>query len=218
MKKKIILINGSPRKKANTATLLHKAAEGAESVGARTDLIHLYDLEYTGCVSCFACKRKDGKYNCRCVVKDDLSPVLKKIMKSDGLILGSPIYLGDVTGKIRCMLERLVFMNLSYDHPGSNFKGRIPVSFIYTMNVDAATLNEWGYPHLFGTHEKYLSLLGGTFEYMTATDTYQFRNYDKYAAGRFDKAHKAKVREKQFPVDCRNAFELGVRMAGATVG
>ncbi|XWX63056.1 flavodoxin family protein [Desulfitobacterium sp. AusDCA] len=47
---KVIAINGSPRKNKNTATLLNKALEGAE-----TELIHLYDLNYKGCVSCFAC-------------------------------------------------------------------------------------------------------------------------------------------------------------------
>jgi len=46
------VIHGSPRKKANTATWLRKAIEGAESAGAKTELIHLYDLQYTGCVSC----------------------------------------------------------------------------------------------------------------------------------------------------------------------
>ncbi len=211
--KKIVIINGSPRKKANTATLLRRAAEGAESKGAKIEWVNLYELDYTGCISCFACKRKDGKYNCRCKVKDDLSPVLKKIMKSDGLILGSPIYLGDVTGKIRLLLERLVFMNLSYDRQGSNFEGSIPTAFIYTMNVDVQTMHEWGYPYLFGTHEKYLKLLGGTFESLTATDTYQFKDYTKYAAAKFDEPHKASVRETQFPVDCRNAFELGARIA-----
>lgn len=55
---KVIAINGSPRK--NTATLLAKALEGASSCGAETELIHLYDHNYKGCVSCFACKLKDG--------------------------------------------------------------------------------------------------------------------------------------------------------------
>ncbi len=151
-------------------------------------------------------------------MKDDLSAVLKKIMKSDGLLPGAPIYLGEVTGKIRCLIERLVFMNLSYEHPGSHFKGCIPVACIYTVNVDTLTMQEWGYPWLFGTHEKYFSLPGGKCEYITATDIYPFRNYDKSAAGRFGEAHKAKVRHEQFPVDGRDAFEPGVRIAGGMVG
>lgn len=58
---KIIALNGSPRKKWNTATLLQKALEGAVSQGAITELIHLYDLNYKGCISCFACKTLGGK-------------------------------------------------------------------------------------------------------------------------------------------------------------
>jgi multimeric flavodoxin WrbA len=52
--------NGSPRKTWNTATLLEKALEGAASKGAETELVHLYDVTFKGCISCFACKTKGG--------------------------------------------------------------------------------------------------------------------------------------------------------------
>ncbi|MDR2657827.1 MAG: flavodoxin family protein, partial [Oscillospiraceae bacterium] len=71
---KVIAINGSPRKNGNTATLLQKAMDGAASVGAETELVHLVDLNYKGCVSCFACKRKGAKYPNTCSMQDDLSP------------------------------------------------------------------------------------------------------------------------------------------------
>lgn len=58
---KILAVNGSSRKIWNTAILLNKALEGAESQGAETELVHLYDRNFKGCTSCFACKRKDGK-------------------------------------------------------------------------------------------------------------------------------------------------------------
>ena len=54
----IIAINGSPRKNGNTAALLNKALEGASSQGATTEMINLYDLNFKGCMSCFACKLK----------------------------------------------------------------------------------------------------------------------------------------------------------------
>jgi len=63
---KIIGINGSPRKAWNTAILLNKAMEGAASKGAETELIQLYDLNYKGCTSCFACKIKNGKSYGKC--------------------------------------------------------------------------------------------------------------------------------------------------------
>ena len=64
----IMAFNGSPRKDWNTANLLNKALEGAASKGATTELIHLYDLNYKGCISCFACKTKNGKSYGRCPV------------------------------------------------------------------------------------------------------------------------------------------------------
>jgi hypothetical protein len=70
---KVIAFNGSPRKDWNTAALLGKALEGAASQGAETELFHLYDLNYKGCVSCFACKTRNGKSYGRCAVKDDLT-------------------------------------------------------------------------------------------------------------------------------------------------
>src|SRR5450759_4537526 len=89
---KIIAFNGSPRKEWNTATLLKKALEGASSQGAKTELIHLYNLNYKGCISCFACKEKGGRSYGKCVIKDALKPIFKRTEESDAIIFGSPIY------------------------------------------------------------------------------------------------------------------------------
>ena len=97
---KVIAINGSPRKKWNTATLLEKALEGAASEGAETELIHLYDFNFKGCISCFACKLKDGKSYGKCAMNDELTHVLAKLKEADAVILGSPIYLGNSTGAV----------------------------------------------------------------------------------------------------------------------
>jgi len=114
---KVIAFNGSPRKKWNTATLLENVLEGATSQGAETELIHLYDLNFKGCRSCFSCKTKDGKNYGRCVAKDDLAPFLKKIVEADTIILGSPIYYGTVTGEMRSFMERLMFPYMTYNDP-----------------------------------------------------------------------------------------------------
>ncbi|HLA80370.1 MAG TPA: flavodoxin family protein, partial [Thermoleophilia bacterium] len=111
----VIAVNGSPRKDWNTGILLKSALEGAESVGAQTKLVHLYDLSYKGCTSCFSCKRKGNTCNGLCVMRDDLRDVLAEVLGCDALVLGSPIYFGDVTGETRSFLERLLFPNISYD-------------------------------------------------------------------------------------------------------
>ena len=111
----VLGINASPRKTWNTATVLHKALEGAASQGSQTELIHLYDLSYKGCISCFACKRKGGKSYGKCGYTDELTPVLEKIEAADAVILASPIYFGNVTGELRSLMERMLFQYLVYD-------------------------------------------------------------------------------------------------------
>ena len=110
---KIIAINGSPRKKWNTATLLEKALEGAASLGAETEFVHLYDLVFKGCTSCFSCKLKGGTSYGKCAMNDGLTPVLEKLATADAFILGSPVYFGTVTGEMRSFMERLLFQYLA---------------------------------------------------------------------------------------------------------
>ncbi|MFZ3138782.1 MAG: flavodoxin family protein [Thermodesulfovibrionales bacterium] len=211
---KIIAFNGSPRKKWNTATLLEKALEGAASQGAKKELIHLYDLNFKGCISCFACKTKGGKSYGRCAVKDDLTPVFRKIEKADAIILGSPIYFGSVSGEMRSFMERLLFPYLTYtDPPQSLFPRKIKTGFIYTMNTTEEQMTERGYVQYFKLHEMVLRMIFGASEYMCSFDTYQFKDYSKVVSSRFDPEKKAKRRKEIFPIDCEKAFDMGARFA-----
>ena len=88
---KVIGINGSPRKKWNTATLVQDALDGAAEAGAETELFNLYDLDFRGCTSCFACKRI-GLEEHGCAMRDGLTPVLDAIDGANALVVGSPIY------------------------------------------------------------------------------------------------------------------------------
>jgi multimeric flavodoxin WrbA len=210
----VIAFNGSPRKKWNTATLLEKALEGAASQGAETEFFHLYDLNYKGCVSCFACKTKDGKSYGRCAVKDDLTPVLKKVEKADSIILGSPIYFGTATGEMTSFMERLLFPYSIYTNPpGSLFPRRIRTGFIYTMNVTQETMRERGFDRHIALSEEALARIFGASESLCSFDTYQFEDYSKVFADRFDPKKKAKRRKEVFPHDCEKAFEMGARFA-----
>lgn len=211
---KVIVINGSPRKTWNTAELLKKAAEGAASEGAETKIIHLHDLNFKGCSSCFACKRNNSKWIGHCAMKDDLTGVLEEILTSDVLLIGSPIYLWDVTGETRSFFERLVFMNLSYEKSHrSDFAGKISTGFIYTMNVTEDVMDACGYRYVFEAQQKFLAeILNGTSEYLVAADTYQFDDYSKYNASKFDEKHKARVKAEQFPLLAQKAFEMGARL------
>lgn len=211
---KIIAINGSPRKKWNTAMLLEKALEGAASQGAKTELIHLYDLNFKGCVSCFACKTKGGKSYGRCAVQDDLTPILEKTGKADAFILGSPIYFGTVTGEMRSFMERLLFPFMTYtDPPGSLFPRRIDTGFIVTMGATEEMAKERGFNLHVSLNEMLLKMTFGASEALCSFDTYQFEDYSKVVAVRFDPEKKAKRREEVFPRDCEKAFNMGARFA-----
>ena len=212
---KVIAFNGSPRKRWNTATLLKKALEGAESQGAETELINLYDLNFKGCKSCFSCKTKGSRSYGKCAVRDDLTPILERIEDFDAIILGSPIYLGTVTGEMRSLIERLVFPYLTYTEPlQSLFPKNTHSAFIYTMNIAEEQIEEYGYATHFNTNENYLRLIFGEAESIFSYDTYQFRDYSKVLATRFDEEGKAKRRKEVFPEDCQKAFDMGVRFAG----
>lgn len=208
----VIAVNGSPRKKWNTATLLQSALDGAASVGAQTELIQLYDLQYRGCTSCFSCKRKGGKLG-RCAMQDDLTDVLGKIGRCDVLLLGTPIYFSNLTGAMLSFLERLLFSSMTYNTGHrSTFPGKLSSGVIYTMNIPADAMEKTGNRALFAQYQSLLERLGGPSEILVSNDTYQFDDYSKYEASMFDAEHKARVKAEQFPVDCRRAFEMGARL------
>lgn len=211
---KVIAFNGSPRKSWNTATLLKHALEGAASRGAETELVHLYDFSYQGCISCFACKLREGKSFGRCAVNDDLTPILDKAHEAGALILGSPIYFGMPTGVIRSFIERLLFQYHTYDAAySSKFNRKIPIGLIYAMNVDRERMAAIGYDRTLLVTEMAFKRCFGAAETLLATDTYQFDDYSRYETSGLDEKSKARRRAEVFPEDCRKAFEMGVRFA-----
>jgi multimeric flavodoxin WrbA len=214
-KPRAMAVNGSPRKEWNTAKLLRSALDGAKSVGAEADeIVNLYDLNFKGCVSCFSCKLKEGGNAGRCSMHDELSEVLERALTSDVLLLGSPIYLWEVTGEMKSFLERLFFPNIAYRNTDrSEFKGRLNAGFIYTMNVTDEQMEASGYRFIYKSHLRFLAFFNGRAEYITATNTCQFNDYSKYNAPMFDPVVKAKSKAEQFPKDCERAFEMGARLA-----
>jgi multimeric flavodoxin WrbA len=192
---------------------LQKALDGAASQGAETEIFHLYELNYKGCISCFSCKTKNGQSYGMCAVKDDLTPILKKVEEVDAVILGTPIYFGTVTGEMKSFMERLMFPYTTYtDPPGTLFSRKIPTGFIYTMNVPEEMVEERGYDRYFNANGMTLERIFGSSEALCSYDTYQFEDYSKYVAPRFDLLKKEKMRKEVFPKDCENAFAMGARL------
>ncbi|NTW71167.1 MAG: flavodoxin family protein [Eubacteriaceae bacterium] len=212
---KVVAYNASPRKDWNTSKLLKSALEGASSKGADTELINLYDLDYRGCTSCFACKLKDGKNYGKCAMKDDLTPLLQNFGDADGVIFGSPIYFGNVTGMLRCFLERLWFPYLIYtkEKQRSLFTGKLNTLFIYTMNAPEEAVKKMHLEESLSSNERLSKMLfqGDARSYFS-TETLQFKDYSKYVSDMFDVEQRLKRHEEVFPIDLENVYQLGAEL------
>lgn len=210
MSRKIVAVNAGPRTGWNTDTLIREASKGAESTGAEIVRFDLFRLEkYTGCISCFGCKKERFKGHCIC--RDGLTPVLDAIRESDGLIIGSPNYLGELTASFRALYERLIFQNLTYnmETPCCN-SHPVPVLLIMTSNAgDQAYLN------LLNNYRQTLNRFVGETEVFVSGNTLQLKDYSKtdWEWSMFHPEAKKQRHETVFPQECQRAYELGALLA-----
>lgn len=208
--KKIIAINGSPRRKCNTAELLESALRGAKDAGAETELVQLYGLNFKGCISCFYCKRKDKEHG-TCAMKDDLTPVLERVKEADALIFGSPIYFMNLSAGMIAFMERLFFSNYIYSNEiPTVFPKPLKNAFIYTMNMTEEHVKQFGIRERFAFHEGTAErILMAKPEILYAYNTYQYSDYSKYEASIFNEPEKAAYRKEVFPQQCEAAYNMG---------
>ena len=209
MAKKIVVVNAGPRKGWNTDTLITEAAQGAADAGAEIERFDLFKLErYTGCISCFGCKKERFKGHCIC--KDGLTPVLDAIREADGLIIGSPNYLSELTASFRALYERLVFQNLTYNvqTPCCNYHP-LPVLLIMTSNAP-----DTAYTHLLEGYRQTLSRFVGPADVFVSGDTLQVRDYSKldWEWSLFDPEAKRRRHDEVFPQERRAAYEKGAAL------
>ena len=211
MGKTIIAVNAGPRMGWNTETLITEASKGAESAGAEVQRFDLFRLErYTGCISCFGCKRE--KFKGHCICRDGLTSVLDAIREADGLSIGSPNYLSELTASFRALYERLIFQNLTYnkEKPCCN-EHKIPVLLIMTSNAPDTM-----YRDLLQGYQQTLSSFVGPTEVLVSGDTLQLKDYSKtdWPWSMFDPDSKQKRHDTVFPEECKKAFELGASLVG----
>lgn len=98
----LIACNGSPHREGNTARLLEEALRGARTRGAQTRMVHLNDLTLRGCQGCMACQGNGGF----CIEEDALHPLLEEIRTADGILLGSPVYMRQLSAQLRALVDR----------------------------------------------------------------------------------------------------------------
>lgn len=100
---KILVLNGSPRKKGTVATLLNAIAEGAREKH-EVEWIDVYDLEMRPCIACMKC-RPDGE----CVLPEDDGHIVgRKIKDAQGLIVGTPTHWGNISAQLKLLFDRNV--------------------------------------------------------------------------------------------------------------
>ena len=207
---KVLALLGAGNKRRNTATMLQSAFDGAMSVeGAEGELICLYDLNFRGCYGCHSCKLKDEKRLGRCATRDDLTSVLEKAVDADVLLIGSPIYYGNITGETRSFLERYLFPSMTYNVDRVlMYPKRTKVGWVLTMNARAESYTDYA-DSLVATTSRMI----GESDYVMACQTQQFEDFSKYEASRFDEAAVKQRHIEQFPLDCEAAFTMGKRLA-----
>lgn len=210
--KKIIVINAGPRKGWNTDRLLREAGRGAESTGAEVEYISLFNLEkYTGCISCFACKMPKTYGKCMC--KDGLYEVLEKIRRADGLIIGSPNYLGNLTASFRALFERLVFQSLTYNREQPNCNShQIPVLLVMTSNCAEEMYDAVGYTSMLDSYKNMLGNFVGPTKVLTCGNTLQVSDYSKFNWTLFDPEKKRQHHDETFDSYLEKAFSMGQEM------
>jgi len=210
--KTIVAVNASPRTGWNTGALVREAAEGAGAEGAETRIFDLYKLEkYTGCISCFGCKLAPNEGKCVC--KDGLAPVLEAVRNADGLIIGSPNYLGDVSAGFRALYERLIFQSLTYRTDLFSYNDRkIPVLFIMTSNTAKEFYTPAGYRKMLSGYQKSLETFVGNTKFFIAGNTLQVKDYSRFNWTMFDPDAKKEHHDKVFPEEQKKVFALGADM------
>jgi len=104
MSKKIVILNGSPRKNGNTSALVQAFTQGAESAGHTVTEFFLDGMDIHGCKGCFG--GHSGR-DCPCVQRDDMAKIYPAVKECDVVVLATPLYYWTMSGQIRTALDRL---------------------------------------------------------------------------------------------------------------
>lgn len=216
---KVIAINGSPRKDGNSMKLPGQWIEGFKHVhkDADVEVINLYDYSYTGCRSCFSCKRKGGKFYGTCPIRDGLYELIPKVQNADAVAVAAPIYFGAINAYTRAFFERLLFCVTTYRKNHDSVAPKdIPFTMIYSMNATEELAQAHGYIRDWDEFEWYISnAFRKPVHRVVAYYTYQFKHYEDYEMEMFSEEDKRNYRDAHFPEDLKNAWSAGADVAAS---
>ncbi|MBP2654786.1 MAG: hypothetical protein H6Q73_2355 [Firmicutes bacterium] len=132
--KKVVIFNGSPRMDGNTATILNIVARGVRDNGAQVKFYTLFKMKFMACQSCFACRMNDD-----CIIRDELHGALQEVKTADGVVVGSPIYMMQMTGPVKNMYDRLFPLTDSQYNPRFGTKKLLTV---YSQGIENSHMFE----------------------------------------------------------------------------
>ena len=132
--KKILGVLGSPRKEGNTHVLISKILEGAKEAGASGEILFLDDLDIKECAGCFSCWKGN-----ECSRKDDMNDLYQKILESDVIIWGTPVYWYGPTALIKAFLDRFFYVTSPNNMPKIKGKSAVLVIPFQEKNLEIAT-------------------------------------------------------------------------------
>jgi len=108
---KVVAFNGSPRKDGNTTILINHVFRELEKEGIETELVQLSGKEIHGCIACYKCFENKDR---RCAVNTDMAnECIEKMIKADGILLGSPVYFTNVTPEMKALIDRAGFVSMA---------------------------------------------------------------------------------------------------------
>lgn len=110
--KKVIAFLGSPRKKGNTSDVVHEVLRGASDAGAQTKIYHLNDMNIKGCQGCLYCRENDS-----CIIKDDMHKIYEDIKDADAVVIGSPVYICQLSAQTKLLLDRFYALTDAHHKP-----------------------------------------------------------------------------------------------------
>ena len=153
----IISLLGSPRTSGISTTIANRLTATAAGLGAKTQSFELNRLIYRGCQGCYVCKTTLD----HCVLDDDLDGVLQVVAEADALVLATPVYYGDVTGQLKCFIDR-TFSWLKPDYIGNPRPSRLTPGKKLVFVMSQGNPDENLFADIFPRYAKFFAWLGFT--------------------------------------------------------
>ena len=198
---KTIVINADPKRKGICAQLMKQALNGAESVDAEVEYVDLYKIDLSGCRICLICKQDEE--TCKCYWRDEISPLIERILDADCLLIGAPIFFSNPSSHYMALLERLIYCMVSYK-TGNKFKGKVNVGLFYTIKYPMGYFEKSIRPHL-KQSEDVLKMLNGD----VVIDVFSNISKNDISKG----SDIVEVKEKQLLNDLDKIFDIAADLS-----